>query len=176
LNSSLSELYEGSPNRSSIHLPPPTNIKEKHIFQSKNKIMSKLFEAPCDECSVTEDNSGSCSDLSFDSADSSASSSYISANYGDWNSADHEVQPNPAYEEAMQMTKQNPTTARRDTFPSQHMLQHPVPPAKLNGIQEAPSTAPEMVSKSKVARGDLAPHTRPTLRVNKSFEAGRYIF
>jgi hypothetical protein len=172
----LSNLYGGRPHVALFIRPPLTKRKEKHIFQSKNKIMSKLFEAPCDECSVTEDYSGSFSELSFYSADRRTNSSCISANYGDWNSADHEVHPNPAYKEATQVRKQNPKTARRDTFPSQHMVQHPVPPAKLNRIQEAPSTAPDMVGKSKVARGDLAPRTRPTLRVNKSFEAGRYIF
>jgi hypothetical protein len=48
----------------------------------------------------------------------------------------------------------------------------PVPTAKVTGIQETQETSSTyMGGKSKIAKGGLAPRTRPSLRVKKSFEA-----
>jgi hypothetical protein len=111
------------------------------LFQSKSKMVWKLFQAPmasqykcCDESSVTEDNGSSFSELSVDSNNLNA-------------------QPDPFSEEA--------------TFPSQDMMQQPVPPAHATGIQEAPST-PDTSDESKIAKGGITPRTRPPLRTNLS--------
>jgi hypothetical protein len=89
-----------------------------------------------------------------------------------WNSADHKVRRNPdrTKEEATQVRKQTPTSASRYTYPSQHMVQHPVQPAKVTGIQEAASST-DMSGKSKIAKDGLAPDTRPPLRVSRSDSA-----
>jgi hypothetical protein len=68
-------------------------------------------------------------------------------------SNDLNTQPDPFSEEAI--------------FPSQHMVQQPVPPAQATGIQEAPST-PDTSDESKIAKGGITPRTRPPLRTNLS--------
>jgi hypothetical protein len=127
-------------------------------------MMSKFFEVPmaaqhacCDESTVlTDDSRASCSDRS--------------TTLGGQDSADYEVRPNLARtKEATQVRKQIPTSARLYTCSSQHIVLHPVQPAKVTGIKE---TAPaNMRSKSKIAKDGLAPDARPPLRVGRSDSA-----
>jgi hypothetical protein len=53
------------------------------------------------------------------------------------------------------------------TFPSQHIVQQPAPPAQATRIQVAPST-PDTSDESKIAKGGITPRTRPPLRTNLS--------
>jgi hypothetical protein len=132
---------------------------KKGFLQSKSKIMSKFFEAPmaaqhacCDESTVLTDDSRatSCSDRS--------------TNCGDQDSADHKVRQNPD-----RTNEETPTSASRYTS-SQHVVLHPLQPAKVTGIQE---TAPyaDMSGRSKMTKDGLALGTRPPLRVSQSDSA-----
>jgi hypothetical protein len=90
------------------------------------------------------------------------------------NSADHKVRRNSdRTNEATQARKQTPTSASRYTCPpsSQHMVLHPVQPAKVTWIQETAPSPTDMSGKSKIAKDGLAPDTRPLLRVSRSDSA-----
>jgi hypothetical protein len=187
--------------RESIHpTERPHKKKSQEIkslfFQSKSKIMWKMFEAAhytrCDEYIGGSDNVGASSgDRSVNCVNQLSRLQQLSLSGG--HSAYHEVQRNAAHhkEEATQVKNESESPSPAipwNAFPDEQMAQLPVSPTNMTRIhQEETSSTDDIGDKSKIAKGGIAPRTRRlhrasrpgdlqrrkhTTRVNKSVEAG----